>query len=141
MGWGWFTHLLSLPPCLEVWVTSAAFRMLAHIVITPQRPLRSGEYGHKEGAQKSSFPGGTERLSAALAKGIPCSSTQSLRGRRATFCVVRSLGSHHQQPYGFGNIHQLKNSLIWKRRLFKGQPKIYFLSLWKNGRLSLCARC
>ena len=32
LGWNWPTHLLSLPPGLEVWVTSA---MLTHIVITP----------------------------------------------------------------------------------------------------------
>lgn len=47
LGSDWFTHLLSLPPCLEVLVTSAAFTTLAHVVITPQKSSRSGDEGQK----------------------------------------------------------------------------------------------
>lgn len=38
---GWFTHLLILPPCLDIQVISAEFTMLAHILLTPQRSARS----------------------------------------------------------------------------------------------------
>lgn len=54
-------YLLSLPLCLEVWVTSAAFTTLASIVIIPQRPSKSEAYGHKslnkKEVPKASFPG------------------------------------------------------------------------------------
>lgn len=47
LGWGWFTHLLNLPPSPQVQVTSGAFTRLAHIVLSPQRPSRSRNYGQK----------------------------------------------------------------------------------------------
>ena len=139
--WGWScpTHLLSFPPGLEVWITS---EMLTHIVIMPHKgPQSQGNVDTSNWTrrehQKQFFLGYRKDLSCS-GQGQTLPFNPESQMQEATFCVVRNLGSDHQQPYGFGNISQLQNLLIWKNRPFIRQPKIF---MWENERLSLCASC
>lgn len=96
--------------------------MLAHIVILHKDPEGQGSTATSNWTQALSCPGQGHGLFFK-----PKSQRQ-----KGHFLCSQESGFSHQQPYAFGNIHQLKNSLSWKKRLSQDSSK-YFLNLWKTG--------
>lgn len=106
---------------------TVAFTMLAHIVILHKGPQGQGN------TATSNWTKSAQSVFSEVEKGsqLPWPRAQLALQPKVTeaeghFLCSQEFGFPHQQPYAFGNIHQLENSLSWKKTFHRTAQNTFF---------------